>query len=129
MDAVGQLPFEFVDESIRATVVVEESVEAAVGIFHVFSRGLAFPGYFGWNWDAFADCVFDLSWLEGDQARGEEVTVYHSGVPRLALPELRIYVRCLAAIPTERGPHEKPRVRVLFRSRDRVRVEALLADA
>ncbi len=27
------------------------------------SRGMKFPGWFGGNWDAFADCLKDLSWL------------------------------------------------------------------
>jgi RNAse (barnase) inhibitor barstar len=28
-----------------------------------FSRELQFPDYFGFNWDAFFDCMKDLSWL------------------------------------------------------------------
>lgn len=31
-------------------------------IAHV-SRGMKFPDWFGGNWDAFADCLKDLSWL------------------------------------------------------------------
>jgi hypothetical protein len=37
-------------------------------IGHV-SKAMAFPGTFGGNWDAFADCLKDLSWAGG--AKGE----------------------------------------------------------
>ena len=32
-------------------------------LFRVFSEQLRFPDYFGNNWDAFYDCLTDLSWL------------------------------------------------------------------
>lgn len=33
------------------------------GLFAQYSTALEFPGWFGGNWDAFADCLQDLSWL------------------------------------------------------------------
>ena len=29
--------------------------------FYEFSDALLFPGYFGWNWAAFSDCLRDLT--------------------------------------------------------------------
>lgn len=33
-------------------------------LLQAFARALAFPEWFGGNWDAFADCLADLDWLE-----------------------------------------------------------------
>ncbi|MFA7607385.1 MAG: barstar family protein [Rhodocyclaceae bacterium] len=33
------------------------------GVLQQFARTLAFPAWFGHNWDALADCLGDLSWL------------------------------------------------------------------
>ena len=34
------------------------------GFFQEISCSLRFPSYFGWNWDAFDDCMCDLEWLK-----------------------------------------------------------------
>jgi RNAse (barnase) inhibitor barstar len=33
-----------------------------------FADQLNFPEYFGFNWDAFSDCITDLSWLEPESS-------------------------------------------------------------
>ena len=45
-------------------------------VFEFYSRTLAFPDYFGYNWDAFNDCIDDLSWLDG-----ETIHIVHRSVP------------------------------------------------
>ncbi|MFG2715420.1 barstar family protein [Streptomyces goshikiensis] len=37
-----------------------------VSTFQHFSEVLKFPEYFGWNWNAFYDCLRDLNWLSAD---------------------------------------------------------------
>jgi RNAse (barnase) inhibitor barstar len=35
----------------------------ADGVFTQFYEALRLPGYFGWNWDALRDCIYDLNWI------------------------------------------------------------------
>ncbi|WP_051786695.1 MULTISPECIES: barstar family protein [Streptomyces] len=37
-----------------------------VATFQEFQEALKFPDYFGWNWNAFHDCLRDLQWLSSD---------------------------------------------------------------
>ncbi|MFD8971788.1 barstar family protein [Streptomyces sp. NPDC059593] len=37
-----------------------------VSTFQEFQEALKFPEYFGWNWNAFHDCLRDLQWLSSD---------------------------------------------------------------
>lgn len=58
-----------------------------------FVRRLGFPRYFGWNWDAFFDCLCDLSWIDGVK----QVILAHEDVPFLEGSEMReTYLRLLA---------------------------------
>lgn len=34
------------------------------GFFREVSSGMRFPFYFGWNWNAFDECITDLEWLK-----------------------------------------------------------------
>jgi len=45
------------------------------GVFDRFAEVLRFPSYFGRNWNAFLDCLRDLSWL---QFTGMVVAILHS---------------------------------------------------
>jgi len=43
----------------------------------VIARGLNFPKYFGWNWDALEECLCDLSWIETPR----RIVLMHEGLP------------------------------------------------
>lgn len=36
------------------------------GFLSAFARALRFPAWFGGNWDAFHDCLTDLSWFDSE---------------------------------------------------------------
>ena len=57
-----------------------------------YAEALRFPSYFGENWDAFGDCLADLSWIVE-----EGVLMAHRDVPLATEPADRsIYVDILA---------------------------------
>lgn len=59
------------------------------GMFDEFATALEFPAWFGRNWDAFLDCLRDLSWLadRGVVAdRGVLVLWWRSGAFEAAAP-------------------------------------------
>ncbi|MFF0159082.1 barstar family protein [Streptomyces sp. NPDC005263] len=45
-----------------ARMAGREMVDAD-GVFTQFYEHMRLPDYFGWNWDALRDCLYDLSWL------------------------------------------------------------------
>ena len=49
-----------------ARVVRGRKATTAAAFFDEVSAALQFPYYFGENWDAFNDCLTDLSWLRAD---------------------------------------------------------------
>ncbi|MDG4594912.1 MAG: barstar family protein [Candidatus Contendobacter sp.] len=42
-------------------------IEDKMTFLKEFSDKLKFPGYFGFNWDAFDECITDLSWHDLDK--------------------------------------------------------------
>ncbi len=60
----------FRSAAARAGLAVFELNLAAVrrkeDFLRAASKALQFPSYFGPNWDAFEECITDLSWLEAD---------------------------------------------------------------
>lgn len=61
------------------------------GLFKVLASTMKFPEYFGYNWDAFNECICDLCWLQpGD------VFLIHQDLPLIRDEKnLRIYLSCL----------------------------------
>jgi hypothetical protein len=81
-------------------------------LFAAFARGLSFPGYFGHNWDALVDCLYD--W-HGHGADTRDLAVLIDGADELAAVDflgLFISVLCEAAwkanlqLDADGCPHE-----------------------
>jgi hypothetical protein len=53
-------------DALQGSGLVLARVDLRQPVFDEFSRALAFPDWFGRNWDALEDCLTDLSWREAD---------------------------------------------------------------
>lgn len=68
---------EMVDREDYAVVVsVNENINSKDELFRVFLSFLKFPSYFGFNWDAFYDCLCSLEYLHG-----KKILILHEDVP------------------------------------------------
>jgi len=52
-------------DALRGSGLALARVDLRQPVFDAFSQALAFPDWFGRNWDALEDCLTDLSWREG----------------------------------------------------------------
>jgi hypothetical protein len=55
-----------VAEALQGSGHAVARIDLRQPVFEAFSRALAFPDWFGRNWDALEDCLTDLAWLEAD---------------------------------------------------------------
>ena len=58
-----QLLNAFLPFSLTGVYINGDNIKDKHTFFNSFSEKLEFPEYFGFNWDAFSDCMTDLSWL------------------------------------------------------------------
>lgn len=84
---------------------------------------LAFPTYFGFNWDALFDCLRDFSWITE-----QDIVLVHLGLPVLPEQQLRIYLRLLRDSVLDWRPGEAHRFDVVFAESDQKTVERLLRE-
>jgi RNAse (barnase) inhibitor barstar len=70
-----------------------DSVEDKAGLLEALARDLAFPDWFGRNWDALADCLADFSWrpAEGYLVLLEHCDLLHARAPDDHLMALQLF--------------------------------------
>lgn len=96
-------PFELTSDiaSLRreSTRVLEVPAELSDkdALLRWYADALGMPEYFGANWDAFDECLRDLSWV-----KERRLVLFHRDVPISANPkDLKIYVEVLANAATD----------------------------
>lgn len=59
-------------------------------LLQVYYECLAFPGYFGFNWNALFDCLCDLEWIDSRQ-----IVIVHKDLPSIERSQLNAYLHVL----------------------------------
>lgn len=88
-----------------------------------YAENLYFP-YFGYNWDALNDCLWDLSWIPT-----RDIWLYHDHLPDLAHDDLRIYLEILEAAAVGWADEGEHNLRVIFAPHLEQRVRGILASS
>ncbi len=66
-----------------AHAIPGEKLTGKAAMLKAIAKELAFPDYFGANWDALEECLTDLSWLDGDAV----LLIDRASVPEEQAPE------------------------------------------
>ena len=85
-----------------SVVSLPPGIVGAAALLNALYVVLQLPGYFGFNWDALADCLRDLHWI-----KQRTVVLRHSDLPLLSEPEQRIYLDVLAEAVASWGADEE----------------------
>jgi hypothetical protein len=90
-------PFEYIDApqdpcaADSFVLKVPAGIETKSGLLQALATAGHFPGYFGNNWDALAECLTDFSWIEAPR-----IVIAHEDLPlRADRVQCRIYLEIL----------------------------------
>jgi len=101
---------------------VTAGLQTKAELLSYLARKLDFPYYFGRNWDALADCLHDLSWLEDVAIR-----LVHADVPLKEPEEQASYLGILRDAVASWEENNPRRLSVLFPLACRPTVERLIS--
>jgi RNAse (barnase) inhibitor barstar len=90
-------------------VYLSPNIQSKTELLAELSQKFAFPDYFGHNWDALADCLCDLSWIDS-----YEITLHHSRLPKLTDTEMKIYLSILDEVCASWKADSAHRFHVVF---------------
>jgi hypothetical protein len=100
-------------------VNVDSNIRSKDDLLRFLSKQLNFPEYFGCNWDAFEECLNDLSWLEH-----KRVVLRHHDIPLDAeSSDRKTYLDILSSAA---GSMANPEVVVAFPPHMQAEVQRLL---
>lgn len=96
----------------RAVARVPADVASKLDLLRQLATQLAFPPYFGENWDALEECLTDLL-----PNMGRAIVLLHEGVPSgLTTSDLTAYLQVLERASVARRAAGDPPLRVVFPS-------------
>lgn len=116
-------PGEWGVKSDVLVVHVPEGVGSRVELFEAYAKLLGFPDYFGENWDAFDECLRDLSWIHSS-----EIVIVHSDIPGLSSDDLNVYLRVLLDAMRHHSEAKRLLLVVAFSEQSRSSLEPLISD-
>jgi len=106
----------------RMVGVVPSGIVNAYKLLDALAFTLAFPDYFGRNWNALADCLGDFSWSEG-----KDIILIHSDLPRIPSSDLNYYLDVLREADNDWGGEEEYSFTVMFPLDVKQEVESVLS--
>lgn len=106
-------------------LLVPVGIESKETLLNVFDQGLSFPDYFGSNWDAFNDCLTDLSWITH-----LHIAIVHNDLPLNKYPDnCRTYLEILGdAFATVNRDREKS-LRIFFPESTKTTINEIFVNA
>jgi len=90
-------------------------------LLYDYSIKLKFPSYFGFNWDAFKDCLSDL-----ENIAQNTVIIYHQELPMLKESDLITYLEILNEAVIQWHKYEDHVFEVYFNMQDYDKVHQLI---
>jgi RNAse (barnase) inhibitor barstar len=94
------------------------------GLFRQLSDILAFPDYFGENWNALFDCLRDFSWIS---KRG--VVLVHSEIPVLSEEELMTYFEIIFSAVEDWTDTDDHYLKVIFAKENEPKIMKFFTDS
>lgn len=88
------------------------------------ARALAFPAYFGENWNSLYDCLRDFHW-----SSKHEIMLIHEGLPKIPPSDLKLYLEILRDAAADWGPGEPHRLTIIFDQTQEEHVRNMLDPA
>jgi hypothetical protein len=85
---------------------------------------LAFPRYFGFNWNALFDCLRDFHWIDR-----KKIMIIHEELPKLPAEDLKIYLEILRDAVSDWKPEEVHCLEVVFNDSARTHIANLIATS
>lgn len=89
-------------------VILKEDITSEADLLNEYYLQFKFP-YFGFNWDALLDCLRDLDWIKQNN-----VIIYHQGLPKLDVKDLKIYLEILFDLTSHWKKYEDHNFDVYF---------------